>query len=160
MKPAYQIDLRDPERALAALLDLINRDRARSYAASTWIPQPQDATLSAVSYLPITFPYDESLSTVRSARLIPSEDYRIARYGDSLKMGVGFRTSDRFELIGREWDSRKHALSVGTPFDLVTDEQPLRSGMSLVVRVTRSGWPSTWPTNASIETTIGYDPGA
>lgn len=159
MKPAFLIDLRDPPRALAQQNDLLNRDAARSRSIVTAIPTPQALTATEVSYLPIATPIEAGV-TVRRAQIIASSDYRIARVGDSVRVAVGLRTADRFEVVGREWDSKKHELVAGTPFDLVTDEQPIRSDIGFAARVTRLGWPDRWPINAMVETTVGYDPGA
>lgn len=159
MKPAFLIDLRDPSRALAQQNDLLNRDAARSHSIVTAIPMPQVLTATDVSYLPITTPIESGV-TVRRVQIIASSDYRIARIGGSVRVAVGLRTADRFEVIGREWDSKRHELVAGAPFDLVTDEQPIRVGIGFAVRVTRSGWPDRWPINAAVETTVGYDPGA
>ncbi len=160
MKPAYVIDSRDVQRAFPALVDGLNVAASRSYAITTVVPYPlPPLNQTETVYASITSP-PEAGTPLRFARIIPSEDYRIARTGDSVRICVGLRTSGRFELIGREWDSKKHALTVGTPFDLVTDEQPIRVGIGLVLRVTRLGFPTAWPSNAAVESTIGYDPGA
>lgn len=159
MKPAYTIDLGDTERALLALRAMLDRDAARSRSMVVTVPQPLVATLTEESFVNITTPSDQG-TTIRSVRLIPAADYRISRLGASVLIGVGIRSGDRFQSLGREWSSKAHALTAGSPFDLVTTEQVLRAGYGLALRVTRTGWPATWPTGASVEATIGYDPGA
>lgn len=159
MKAAYNLDPRDIERSFPELLSLLNAAAARSYQTSTAIPLPQILNRDETMYLGALTPI-EGGTTLRAVRLIPSEDYRVSPTGPPLRIGVGLRTRDRFELLGREWDSRSHALVVGTPFDLVTDEQKMVVGQGLVVRVMRRGWPTDWPKNATVETTFGYDPGA
>lgn len=158
MKAAYNLDPRDLARSFPDLLSLLNAAAARSYQTATAVPLPQVITTDETMYLGVLTPIEEG-TTLRAARLIPSEDYRVSPTGAPLTIGVGIRTNGRFELLGREWQTRSHSLKVGTPFDLVTDEQRMEVGQGLVVRVSRQGWPVAWPKNATVETTFGYDPG-
>jgi len=159
VKPAYDVDPRDLDRAFAELLDLLNRTLARSRTVQTWIPPPQTPLVVETTYLPIFTPTEPG-TTLLSSKLLPADAYRIARSGDYITIGVGYRSSDRYEVVGREWSSKESALEVALPYDLVTEETPIPSGVTLSVRAVRYGWPNAWPHNASVETTMGYDPGA
>ena len=154
MKPAF--DIVDVDESLQAAL---NRDAFRSYGLSTQVPDPTSLLISDVTYVPVRTPLDDG-EVIRAVRLSASIAYPIARTGAYVRLAVGLRTKERFEVLGREWDSTSDALVVGTPFDLVTEDTSIPTGRGLALRVTRSGWPAKWPSNATIEWTFGYDPGA
>ena len=157
MKPAFDPgDPRDGERTFDALVESLNRDSFRTRSVMVPITAYSDVLLKSTNYFHGRWPI-ESGEIVRSVRLIPSDDYDASRYGAYVEVSVGFFGAGTYETIGPVWNSHSNAMIAGKPIVLFSGEESLPVDTGLTVRVVRSGWPSPFIPDATVEFSIGYD---
>lgn len=143
------------------LAELQNRPSARTWSRITSLSLAVfdlTQTLLTTAYLDVYWPMEPG-TILRSARLNPS--VTVAQSGAAFltyaTVCVGVKKADKFDPVGKVYDSRASALSVGVPLPLVDVETPVAIGSGIVVRVVVATAIIPALVGSSIETFLGYE---
>lgn len=151
------------------LSDLLDRPQARTRSMMTPLApvvyQADQIPTSTTFYADVHWPIESGM-VARAAQLLPSVSFTHSGSGaaDYVKIAVGVKRKGKFDVMGREFDSRSRDLVAGLPLLLFGPvlgnvEVGIPIGAGFVVRVVFIGTLQPLVLTSSVETFFGYEGG-